>query len=432
MIFDGSSSSGTGRLLVGGTHSRVAAQLPEETVRWRALAGDGYDPDGQGDAAMRVGVRSPSVVVAALLAGACSGSPPAPPPAAPEPPPAAPAPAAVAPSPQEKPASPAAPAESHARPRHRLGLSNAGALGLAFLADASPSAAPPPGTADILRAWGLVAREPAAARAFAELRDCGPFVFHLEALLCLAAIDDAAEFDRRFSALADGAGASDAEATDDELPASRPSSGAAKPETWEVWNALTEGDEPAFRALLARSTAAYRVARLGAPTQFDRVIARIKLDAIRHVVGPLPDQDAPVARRTWTGDAEPELWDLDLSDAGDLAVAVLSATTKFSGAAVGEGGETPTSVLAVRALLDERDAEPALRHLAHRGHAAARLYAACGLRALASPAAERTFATLRSSRDRVPTLFGCIGDEAVVADLAKQIESGEMADIAGR
>jgi hypothetical protein len=29
-------------------------------------------------------------------------------------------------------------------------------------------------------------------------------------------------------------------------------------------------------------------------------------------------------------------------------------------------------------------------------------------------------------------LFGCIGDEAVVADLAKKIESGEMADIAGR
>lgn len=114
-----------------------------------------------------------------------------------------------------------------------------------------------------------------------------------------------------------------------------------------------------------------------------------------------------------------------LSDAGVLALKILLQAPRFTGDAVGEGGERPLEVESLRVLFDEKEAKAAFRHLLDDGTLAGRLFGLCGLW-YADPAAfEKACATFLEDHgeENVTTFVGCIVEEVPVAGLVRNTES---------
>ncbi|MCW8139886.1 MAG: hypothetical protein KIT58_13395, partial [Planctomycetota bacterium] len=84
---------------------------------------------------------------------------------------------------------------------------------------------------------------------------------------------------------------------------------------------------------------------------------------------------------------------------------VLERTRTFMSASVGDGGETPAAVHALRLLLARPDAAPALTDLLEGArHPAGRLFALAGLRAVDPTAFARAVDALRSSDEPISFL----------------------------
>lgn len=121
-----------------------------------------------------------------------------------------------------------------------------------------------------------------------------------------------------------------------------------------------------------------------------------------------------------------------LSPEGDRALALLLTATRFTDDAIGDGGETPEEVLALRTLWKERDPGPAFAHLAARASLPGRLFGLCGLWYTDPAGFEAAAAPLRDLETTVPIRMGCEGGEMPVREIvdrqanAVRLESREQ------
>jgi hypothetical protein len=311
------------------------------------------------------------------------------------------------------------------------GLGDAAALGQALLAGTGGGL----GDDDLRVAWQLLVRDPRAREACEALCD-EAFTFRGFGLGALGvALSDRAAFLERLAGRV-------------EMPErpSAPSLSALRPSRDEVRDALGPAARLAFAALCELPGDDLR----GAPGSFAfDALAALAADprggdALLFLAEEGPTLHGRVAGLLGLGAAEPSEFARQLArfrdeDAGApaaaqaLAEAVLEATDRFEGAAVGEGGETPATCWAFRVLAEAPDAAERFRGLAEIDSVPARLYAACGLRRLGRPEAAAVIASLRTEGGTVPTMFGCIVSRDAVASLVAAIESGELPrELAGR
>jgi hypothetical protein len=113
-----------------------------------------------------------------------------------------------------------------------------------------------------------------------------------------------------------------------------------------------------------------------------------------------------------------------LSPEGERAFDLLLAATRFTDDAVGDGGETPPEVEALRTLWKERDPGAAFAHLAAHASLSGRLFGLCGLW-YADPAGfDRAAVPLRELETKIPIQMGCEGGEMPVRAIVDQREKG--------
>ncbi|MBX3465358.1 MAG: HEAT repeat domain-containing protein [Planctomycetes bacterium] len=109
---------------------------------------------------------------------------------------------------------------------------------------------------------------------------------------------------------------------------------------------------------------------------------------------------------------------------------VLERTRTFMSAAVGDGGETPAAVHALRLLLARPDAAAALTDVLERArHPAGRLFALAGLRAVDPTAFARAVDGLRGSDEPISFLDGCIESRTTVGAAVEALAAGNLADV---
>jgi hypothetical protein len=116
-----------------------------------------------------------------------------------------------------------------------------------------------------------------------------------------------------------------------------------------------------------------------------------------------PNASHPPARQSApSGDVQSRL-----SSEGREAFDLLRKTQRFTDEGIGEDGDTPKEVIAVRILLREPAAKDAFQAVLDSGSIGGQLYAACGLYYTDPPAFERALAKLRNSRARITFQSGC-------------------------
>lgn len=109
---------------------------------------------------------------------------------------------------------------------------------------------------------------------------------------------------------------------------------------------------------------------------------------------------------------------------------VLARARMFMSASVGDAGETPAAVHALRLLLARADAAHALSDLVERArHPAGRLFALAGLRAEDPTAFARAVDALRSSDEPISFLNGCIETRTTVGAAVEALAAGGLADV---
>lgn len=123
-----------------------------------------------------------------------------------------------------------------------------------------------------------------------------------------------------------------------------------------------------------------------------------------------------------------------LSPEGDRALALLLTATRFTDDAVGDGGETPEEVLALRTLWKERDPGPAFAHLVAEASFPGRLFGLCGLWYTDPAGFDRAAAPFRRLDTMIPIQMGCEGGEMPVREIvdrgatAVRLESREQSN----
>ena len=107
--------------------------------------------------------------------------------------------------------------------------------------------------------------------------------------------------------------------------------------------------------------------------------------------------------------------------AQEVALECLLRARTYTGAAVGEGGDTPHEIHALTLLLAGKDLHP-LQRLVREGSPAGRVFGLLGLQALDEPAYQAAFAVLREDQAPLTTFFGCIVSESTVAAQARELD----------
>ncbi len=106
---------------------------------------------------------------------------------------------------------------------------------------------------------------------------------------------------------------------------------------------------------------------------------------------------------------------------------LLRNTGRFSGPAVGVAATTPDTVLALRAIVQEPEAEKILQNLLHDAGLPGQLYALAGLYVLNPDEARLVAQQYETSNEQVETMFGCIVAKDTVGNVARQIMEGTLA-----
>lgn len=111
---------------------------------------------------------------------------------------------------------------------------------------------------------------------------------------------------------------------------------------------------------------------------------------------------------------------LELTAHGRSAFGVISHTQRFTDGAIGDGGETPAEVSALRVLIQDPGAAPALRRIYAEGSTGAKLYALCGMWFVDRSAFTQHVHELAAHTGTVEYQSGCMIDERqAVADLVR-------------
>jgi hypothetical protein len=114
----------------------------------------------------------------------------------------------------------------------------------------------------------------------------------------------------------------------------------------------------------------------------------------------------------------------DLDVKGKSAFQTLKTASVFALGGVGFAGTTSDTEKALRVLLAQRDAVPALEALLKEARLEGKLYALLGLKWKDERAFRKTASEYRSVAARATTMRGCIQAERPAAELVKEIEQG--------
>lgn len=133
--------------------------------------------------------------------------------------------------------------------------------------------------------------------------------------------------------------------------------------------------------------------------------------------GPTVAPTQPTSTTTPAKTPEPEI---------RQAYETLRAARTFAGAHVGIAGTTPDTVLALRLLLEAPAADSLLKRLLDEATLPGQLYALAGLYLVDPDHTRAAAARYLASDAEVETMFGCIGGEQKVSDLAAQILDGDL------
>lgn len=115
--------------------------------------------------------------------------------------------------------------------------------------------------------------------------------------------------------------------------------------------------------------------------------------------------------------------------AREIALACLLRAPRYTGAAVGEGADTPHEIHALTLLLAARELSP-LQRLVREGSPAGRVFGLLGLQVLDEAAYQAALVGLREDQAPVTTFFGCILSESTVGAQSRELDEKRPASSA--